>query len=88
MLFAEPGLDPGKIAQAVGRVHRIGQTRPTFVHHFVVGSTVEENVASFARGRAATASAALGKGGKGGAVGLTVREARALLAEPAAPDMR
>ena len=86
MLFAEPGLDPGKIAQAVGRVHRIGQTRPTFVHHFVVGGTVEENVAAFARGRAATA--APGKGGKGGAVGLTVREARALLAEPAAPDMR
>ena len=31
--------------QAVGRVDRIGQTLPTAVHHFVVGETVEENVA-------------------------------------------
>jgi hypothetical protein len=31
--------------QAVGRVDRIGQTRPTTVHHFVVEETVEENVA-------------------------------------------
>ena len=32
--------------QAIGRVDRIGQTRETFIHHFVVLNTVEPNVVS------------------------------------------
>ena len=28
----------------MGRVHRIGQTKETFVHRFVIGGTVEEKM--------------------------------------------
>lgn len=44
MILVEPLLDPAVEAQAVGRVHRIGQTKPTYVHRFVVEASVEEQV--------------------------------------------
>lgn len=44
VVLVEPQLDPAAEAQAVGRVHRIGQARPTHVHRFVVAHTVEEQV--------------------------------------------
>jgi len=53
VLLMEPLLDPGVEAQAVGRVDRIGQTRQTMVHHFVVAETVEENVSLLYKSRAA-----------------------------------
>ncbi len=40
--------------QAIGRVHRIGQTKPTYVHSFIVGNSVEENVFKLNRERAAS----------------------------------
>ena len=33
-------------AQAVNRVHRIGQKRPTFVHKYVVNGTIEKRIHS------------------------------------------
>jgi hypothetical protein len=41
VVIVEPLLAPGVAAQAVGRVDRIGQTRPTTVHHFVVGAVYQ-----------------------------------------------
>eukprot|EP00478_Filoreta_tenera_P002447 GABV01002533.1.p3 GENE.GABV01002533.1~~GABV01002533.1.p3 ORF type:complete len:106 (-),score=21.74 GABV01002533.1:120-437(-) len=34
VFLLEPSLNPAVEAQAVNRVHRIGQTRPCFVHRF------------------------------------------------------
>lgn len=52
VVLVEPGLNPGVEAQAVGRVHRIGQASETHVHRFLVQGTVEENVWGLCRARA------------------------------------
>ena len=57
MILVEPLVNPGVEAQVVGRVHRIGQTRKTFVHSFVTKDTVEENVYRLNRERAANVDA-------------------------------
>ena len=48
----EPLLSPAADAQALGRVHRLGQAQATHVHRFVVRSTVEERVAQLCARRA------------------------------------
>ncbi|KAG0565163.1 hypothetical protein KC19_8G169500 [Ceratodon purpureus] len=44
VMLLEPLLNPSMEAQAINRVHRIGQTRATFVHRFIVHDTVEESI--------------------------------------------
>ena len=43
-MLMQPLLDPGTEVQAMGRVHRIGQTRVTVVHRFVISESIEEKV--------------------------------------------
>ncbi|XP_072178212.1 E3 ubiquitin-protein ligase SHPRH-like [Diadema setosum] len=49
VFLVEPILNPASEMQAVGRVHRIGQTRQTFVHRFLVHNTIEEKLHSYLR---------------------------------------
>ena len=44
VLLVEPILNPAQELQAVGRVHRIGQTKATTVHKFLVRNTIEERM--------------------------------------------
>ena len=53
VVLVEPLLDPAVEAQAVGRVHRIGQTRPTVIHRFIMHASIEENVRQIHSERAA-----------------------------------
>jgi E3 ubiquitin-protein ligase SHPRH len=41
----EPVLNPAQEVQAVGRIHRMGQTKPVTVTHLVMGdSSVEQRI--------------------------------------------
>lgn len=44
VLLIEPLLSPSIEAQAVNRVHRMGQTRRTRVHRFIVQGSIEERI--------------------------------------------
>lgn len=56
VLLVEPILNLGDELQAIGRVHRIGQTRKTYIHHFMVKNTIEERIADFFRSPQASRS--------------------------------
>ena len=45
VVLLNPSLDKGIEQQAIGRCHRIGQTRPVHVYQVLAGGTVEEDVA-------------------------------------------
>ncbi|XP_031496910.1 uncharacterized protein LOC116262040 isoform X1 [Nymphaea colorata] len=54
VVLIEPLLNPAVEAQAINRVHRIGQEKPTFVHRFIVKNTVEESIHKLNISKAAT----------------------------------
>ena len=49
VIIMDPLLNAALEAQAIGRVHRIGQTQQTYVHRFVVCETIEERIDAMKR---------------------------------------
>lgn len=44
IIFAEPSLLTASEAQAIGRIHRLGQTRKMKVHRFFVANSIEQSI--------------------------------------------
>ncbi|KAL9315887.1 hypothetical protein ACSQ67_016888 [Phaseolus vulgaris] len=51
VVLVEPLLNPAAEAQAISRVHRIGQKHKTLIHRFIVKDTVEESLYKLNRSR-------------------------------------
>jgi E3 ubiquitin-protein ligase SHPRH len=52
VILVEPLLNPAAEAQAISRIHRVGQDKSTFIHRFIVKNTIEESIYKLNRGRA------------------------------------
>ncbi|XP_061339196.1 uncharacterized protein LOC133285897 isoform X2 [Gastrolobium bilobum] len=51
VVLVEPLLNPAAEAQAISRVHRIGQKNKTLIHRFIVKDSVEESIYKLNRSR-------------------------------------
>jgi hypothetical protein len=69
VLLAEPLLESQVEAQAIGRVHRMSQTRPTFVHRFMMRGTIEEAILGLREAEGDGECRSQGQGGGSGGGG-------------------
>jgi superfamily II DNA or RNA helicase len=60
VIHYDPWWNPAAQAQATDRAHRIGQTKPVFVHDLIVAGSVEERMLGLQRHKRALANAILG----------------------------
>ncbi|NNL65535.1 MAG: DEAD/DEAH box helicase, partial [Myxococcales bacterium] len=77
VFLLDPWWNPAVEDQAADRAHRIGQTKPVFVHRIVAEDTVEERILALQTRKRALADAALGEADA--AASLTRDELLALL---------
>ncbi|MDB4959089.1 MAG: SNF2-related protein [Myxococcales bacterium] len=78
VIHYDPWWNPAAQAQATDRAHRIGQTKPVFVHDLIIAGSVEERMLGLQRQKRRLAEAILGTGSSGGS--LTERDVDDLLA--------
>ena len=78
VVIADPQWTPGVEDQAIGRVHRIGQTNTVFVYRIVTGGTVEERILNLQDKKRQLFEAALGEAS--GAAALTRQDLLELFA--------
>jgi SNF2 family DNA or RNA helicase len=62
VIHYDPWWNPAAQAQATDRAHRIGQTRPVFVHQLIVAGSVEERMLELQRHKQELASGLVGPG--------------------------
>jgi SNF2 family DNA or RNA helicase len=60
VIHYDPWWNPAAQAQATDRAHRIGQTKPVFVHDLIIAGSVEERMLSLQRHKRDLAEAILG----------------------------
>ncbi|CAN8274141.1 unnamed protein product [Cochlearia groenlandica] len=84
VILVEPLINPAAEAQAVGRVHRIGQEKPTLVHRFLVTGTVEESISKLNKSRNTHLCSFTSRTTKNhDQQGLTLRDLESVFASPA-----
>jgi SNF2 family DNA or RNA helicase len=66
VIHYDPWWNPAAQAQATDRAHRIGQTKPVFVHDLIIAGSVEERMLSLQRHKKLLANAILDKGNSAG----------------------
>ncbi|KAJ3221148.1 hypothetical protein HDU81_010865 [Chytriomyces hyalinus] len=54
VFLVEPVVNPNLEMQAINRVHRIGQTKETFVYRYIIKDTIEERVCALVNRHAST----------------------------------
>ncbi|CAH8371515.1 unnamed protein product [Eruca vesicaria subsp. sativa] len=87
VILVEPLLNPAAEAQAVGRVHRIGQDKPTLVHRFLVTGTVEDSIYKLNRSKSINVSSFSSRNTKNqDQQNLTLRDLECLFASPPAEE--
>jgi superfamily II DNA or RNA helicase len=62
VIHYDPWWNPAAQAQATDRAHRIGQTKPVFVHDLIAAGSVEERMLSLQKHKRALANAILDRG--------------------------
>jgi superfamily II DNA or RNA helicase len=77
VILYDPWWNPAVEAQAIDRAHRIGQTRPVFVHRLIAEDSIEEKMLELQARKKGFADA-LWEGEAGGFAGLTAEDVRDL----------
>jgi SNF2 family DNA or RNA helicase len=67
VILYDPWWNPAVEAQAIDRAHRIGQTKPVFVHRLIARDTIEEKILSLQDKKRSLAATLWGDGGDEGA---------------------
>ncbi|MEO8840253.1 MAG: DEAD/DEAH box helicase [Kofleriaceae bacterium] len=80
VIHYDPWWNPAAQAQATDRAHRIGQTKPVFVHDLIVAGSVEERMLGLQRHKRALANAILADRDATAQASLTDRDVDDLLA--------
>jgi len=73
VILYDPWWNPAAERQAMDRAHRIGQTKPVFVHRLVAAGTVEEKILDMQQRKQALADALFDKAGGSDQVALDER---------------
>ncbi|KAJ6073158.1 hypothetical protein N7467_011243 [Penicillium canescens] len=62
VFIMEPQYNPAAVAQAVDRVHRLGQTRPVETYQFVMKGSIEEKIQELAKKKQQLADMSMNRG--------------------------